>query len=164
MTTGLNRVVIDYPDLSNDRENTFRATLLSGYRGYNKDELLFKGFPKNIRWSWAALDNKDLEKVKYGNFASWIDDSNGTRLARVAAERIRSGATRSSNAFVVLKACQSSSALEEAPVILVAQKSKDTLVIFEGHVRITSYLVMPITREVRCLVGFSEMMSNWQYF
>jgi hypothetical protein len=77
---GVDRKVIDKPDVKDADENEYRAVLLGEFRGYQRNEELFQDFPDDVRWHRVLLDRKDLLKVKYINYSYWNDLSGGSRL------------------------------------------------------------------------------------
>jgi hypothetical protein len=52
---GVNREIIDKPDLSNVKHNQTRADILKAYRGYGKNENLFQNFPSDVVWSMMKI-------------------------------------------------------------------------------------------------------------
>jgi hypothetical protein len=49
------------------------------------------------------------------------------------------------------------------PLILVAKNVDTYLVVMEGHVRLTAYLIAPeyIPSELEVIIGYSEHLTDW---
>src|SRR5258708_5573265 len=86
------RALVDSPDLQDPSENAYRAVLLGEWRGYGRDADVFTGFPDDVVWYRAVLDQADWERVMYINDEDfWNEFSGGSRLVRDAVQRIYAG-------------------------------------------------------------------------
>jgi hypothetical protein len=161
---GLDRSIIDAPNLSNESENNYRNSVLSRYRGY-PEALLFEGFPRDMKWERATLGRRDIEELKYIRHPDWISDSGGSRLLKDAANRIASGMAKSPNAYLIVQAAQGFDAqkLRSEP-ILVALRPCDERIILEGHVRLTAYLLANSGTPVQTIVGYSVSLVHWKFY
>ncbi len=160
---GQDRRILDAADLDNAGENGYRARLLGECRGYGRNADVFTDLPSDTRWCHAVLDRNDLERVKYINYDYWIGFSGGSRLVKDAVSRIHSGEIDWGEA-----ACYRVFAGELAQgkafpaLILLHNPRTDELVVLEGHIRITSYLLWLGSQptEFPVLLGSSEWMQK----
>jgi len=80
-------------DSGNKEQNALRREVLGIFRGYGRNERLFKNFPCDIRWVWAVLENDDLHRISYINYSYWNELSGFTGSPLEAARAIRAGKT-----------------------------------------------------------------------
>jgi hypothetical protein len=85
---GYGRGLIDDADLADARQNLARKKLLALVRGYGNDELLFMGFPADVRWRHVLLERRDFDSMRYSNYPTWTALSEGTRLVSVGAQKL----------------------------------------------------------------------------
>ena len=157
------RHVLDTPDLTSAPENIYRAGLLSEWRGYGRDADVFTNLPDDTQWFHALLDRTDLERVKYINDDYWIGFSGGSRLVKDAVARIHSGEIDSGEAAcyrVFARALAQGTRFPE--LILLHNPRTNELVVLEGHIRITSYLLWLESRstKLRVILGSSGEMEK----
>ena len=158
----VDRRMIDHPDLQNAAENALRAHLLGEFRGYQRDGDVFTGFPDHVEWWWGVISRADMERVKYINDDYWTTFSGGTRFVRDAAQRITAGEMEDVAAGYHSLAQSLAGSLLTGPCppepILLDNPKTDELVILEGHVRMTAYLLLPsqVLPELTVLIGRSE--------
>ena len=160
---GQDRRVLDAPDLRRAGENAYRARLLGEWRGYGRNADVFTDLPDDTQWFRAVLDGADLERVKYINDDYWIGFSGGSRLVKDAVARIHSGAIPSGEAAcyrVFAEALAQGTRFPE--LILLHNPRTEELVVLEGHIRITSYLLWLDSRptELAVILGSSEQMQK----
>jgi pimeloyl-ACP methyl ester carboxylesterase len=163
---GLNRQLIDAPDLENVTENVARATILGDYRGYGQGHDLFQDYPPlgTVRWQWVALSGEDVAQVRYIDYSYWNELSDRTRLATVAAENIRRGVVVfgvSNDGF-----WQAAIALMNGvrfPELILVRSEETSPVVLEGHLRLTAYLLAPeeTRTEVMALLGTAPGFADW---
>ena len=150
-----NRFLVEAPNILNASENAYRRHLLATYRAYVFDEL-----PTHITWYRALLDRDEIAKVRYIDYDYWNALSVQTRLASDAAETIRSGREiygQSNQGF--LDAAQALRTGTQFPELIVVGVSADSaLTVYEGHVRLTAYLLAPecIPEAIEVIAGFAE--------
>jgi hypothetical protein len=158
------RQIIDQPDFANQVDTAYRRHVLSEWRGYRRDADVFKGFPTNVRWYRALATMADLEQLRYINDAYWIELSGGSRLVMDAVARIRHGieAFWVSNAGVWFMAKALCAGAVFPELILVGKDERSRLVVPEGHVRLTAYLLRPdcTPSTVPVLVGYSPHLDK----
>jgi hypothetical protein len=164
---GLDRRLVDSPDLRDEAENLRRAEVLGEFRGYGRDEGLFVNFPRGARWERALVGRAELEKVKYIHWDYWLELSGGSRLALDGARNVAAGAlseARAAGYFALADALRRGVPLPE--LILVGTAEGGGLVVLEGHVRLTSYLLRPenLPPELPAIVGYSEDFARWELF
>lgn len=157
--------IIEQPELDNPSENLYRADLLGEFRGYRRNEDVFKDLPDNVQWWRAFLTKVDLERVKYINDDYWIEFSGGSRCVLDAAKRILSGAMPEVAAgyWSLARALEEGARFPE--LILLYNPIVDELVMLEGHVRVTAYVLYLLpseytSLELSVLVGCSDRMKK----
>ena len=159
----VDRKVIDTPNVHDKAENVYRDTLLGECRGYRRNEGIFKNFPDDVRWYRVLLDRFDLEKVKYINYNYWTDLSGGSRLALDTANRVEAGMVEKETAEWFLSAVDAVKRGACFPeLILVSNSREKDLVVLEGHLRLTAYLLASdcLPRELPAIVGYSKRMDK----
>ena len=127
----------------------------------------FAGFPNDVRWERVLLKRDELKEIKYIAWDYWLDITDGSRLALDAAKRIVSGMMDEGEAkgfWAVADAVRQGITLPE--LILVSARKKDDLVVLEGHVRLTGYLLRPenLPPELPAIVGYSEGIRLWELY
>jgi hypothetical protein len=162
---GLPERVITAPDLDDPAENRARRQLLTGHRGYDSRDGYFEGFPDDVRWEWMGITLAELAAVRYIEYDYWAELSGGTRLPVDAAARIRAGVTvfgvSSDRPLSMARAVAEGARFP--PLILVTIRSSGDLVLLEGHVRLTAFMLCPggLPPELEVLVGSSPGMARW---
>jgi hypothetical protein len=153
------------PDWQNAQENALRRTLLGAYRGYGRNEGYFIGFPTNVHWERVTLTRQELEQVRYIEYDYWVELSGGTRLAVDGARNALAGKVvfRVPSSGLVYMANELRRGAQFPTLILVAKDADAYLVVMEGHVRLTAYLIVPeyIPSELEVILGSSEQITNW---
>jgi hypothetical protein len=162
---GLTDRVVTDPDLNDDAENQVRLRLLTEHRGYGTRAELFEDFPDEVCWKWMAVTPDDLAEVRYIEYDYWVELSGGTRLAVDAATRIRAGVAPFgvSNDGVLGMAQAVADGASFPPLILVTTGPGADLVVLEGHVRLTAFMLARdhLPPELEVLVGSSPTMTRW---
>jgi hypothetical protein len=161
---GLPESLITEPDLDDPAENQARERLLTAHRGYGTRTGLFEGFPHDVRWEWMAITPAELARVRYIDYDYWVELSGGTRLAVDAAPRIRAGVAPFgvSSDWALGMAQAVADGARFPPLILVASGPSGDLVVLEGHVRLTAYMLCPegLPPELEVLLGTSPGMDK----
>ena len=161
---GLPERLITAPNLDDPAENQAREQLLTQHREYGTRAGLFEGFPDDVCWEWMAITPAELATVRYVDYDYWVELSGGTRRAADAAPRIRAGAApfgvRSDGALVMAQAFAGGARFP--PLILVTAGPSGGLVVLEGHVRLTAYMLARdrLPPELDVLVGSSPAMPR----
>lgn len=158
--------VVTNPELTDGGENQLRRRLLTETRAYDTRDGVFGGFPDDVRWERIALARSELADVRYIDWDYWLELSGGSRSPVDAARRIREGMTPygiSTDGFLV--------AAEHAeaawpPLIVCSAGGAEPLVVLEGHVRLTAYVLAgpSAPAEVDALLGTSPRMAEWSLY
>ncbi len=149
-----NRAIIDHPDITSAEENEYRRNILIGYRAYVFDEI-----PTHTEWFRAILSRGEVADIRYIDYDYWNELSNHTRLPCNAIEGIFAGRTiydvDNSGFLQVAQAMREGAHFPE--LILVSPAPGSALTVYEGHVRLTAYLLAPecIPQELGVIVGFA---------
>jgi hypothetical protein len=152
------RSIIEMPDIAKATDNAYRRQLLATYRAYVFDEL-----PAHTAWYRAVVTRDELGTIRYIDYSYWNEISNQTRLPSVAAETIRTGRLiygESTEGFLVVARALRAGA--QFPELIVVGTAPDAvLTVFEGHVRLTAYLLAPecIPAELEVIAGFAPELS-----
>lgn len=160
--------LITTPNLTSEKDNASRKSLFSQYRGYAKNKEIFEGFPDDISWHLALFTPPDLKRVKYIAYDYWIKLTAGSRLPADAAKNIKTGVVvfNQSNQrfFDVAEAIKKGAKLPR--LIFVARDEKSTVVVLEGHVRLTAYMLVPayIPPKLEVLIGYSPKLTSWELY
>ena len=133
------RIILN-ANLNDKKENDLRRQLLGEFRGYGKNEGLFKNFPEVEKYERAKFSIDELKKIKYINYSYWNELTDNTSSPLSAAENIRKGKVVydvSNQPFLdgVEKLKQGR---RFEPVILLTS-DYDSFIILEGHSRMTVY-------------------------
>jgi len=163
----LDKEIIEKPDVTDNKENGYRAKTLGEIRGYKKDSGFFEGFPNNVKWVRAMLNKDELRKARYINYSYWIELSGGSRLLKGAVRNIKKGVEvfgqSNKQFFKLAKLIDKGEKFPE--IILVGTNEREKFVILEGHVRLTAYFLAknPPT-ELEAIVGYSKDTPKWSNY
>ncbi len=160
---GLSPRIIEQPDLRDAQENNCRRTILEAYRGN-----YFQDFPFPVQWERAMLSKQELEQVRYIEYDYWGELSKGSRLPRDGARTILAGneVFGVSNQGFLQMAEALRSGVQFPTLILVGKTRQSTLVVCEGHARLTAMFLVPecLPAELEVVVGLSEQMDTWRCY
>lgn len=170
----ISRAVIDSPDTNDKAENAYRRSVLKKYRGYDieKGGLLFNNFPNDAQWKKIELYKDDFHRLKYIKDKYWKNLSGGTRRVLDGAKNILNGQgsgdknkKQSNKLFWEAVESLKKGGIFSVP-ILVALNPDSELVVLEGHLRFTAYLMRPeyIPEKIEAIAGFSENFKKWDFF
>jgi hypothetical protein len=160
-----NARVVTHPLFDDGGENELRLRLLDEMRAYVRRHGLFGGFPDDVCWQRVALTPDELASVRYIRYDYWIELSGGSRLATEAARRIRAGIEVfgvSNDGFLEL-ADELATGAAMSELILVTTGGSSSLVVLEGHARLTALALRPdvVPPELVVLCGTSAAMKSW---
>jgi len=162
---GLPERLVIAPNLDDPAENQARGQLLTRHREYGTRTGLFDGFPHDVCWEWMAITPAELATVRYVDYDYWVELSGGTCLAVDAAPRIRAGVAPFgvSSHWALGMAQAVADGARFPPLILVTTGPSGGLVVLEGHVRLTAYMLCPdrLPPELEVLVGSSPGAAGW---
>ena len=151
---GLSRAIVDAPDLANGEENAIRKRLLDGYRAH-----VFEELPAHTAWYRAMLTRAEIAGLRYIDYSYWNELSDHTRSPCVAAETIRAGREiygEGTEGFLdTAQAVREGAHFVE--LIVVGASPDAPLTVFEGHLRLTAYVLALdyLPDELEVIVGFA---------
>ncbi len=162
---GKDASVVETPDLQDVAANTYRSQLLGDFRGYGQQRELFESFPEEVTWYRAVLNKEEWLRVRYIDYSYWNELSGGSRLPSDAADNIRAG-------LVVYdvpnegfwKAARAAEQGAVFPELILVGASPSSLIVLEGHVRLTAYFLASEHRwmERTVLVGLAPGFTAWE--
>ena len=160
--------LLEQPDVQNAEQCSIRTKVLSEFRGYQRNKGMFENFPNDVAWARFAITSRELMRVRYIDYSYWNELSGGSRLPSEAAARIKKGAVvfgMSTQHFLEMADALRNGA-KYPELILVGAEAHSTLVILEGHARLTAYALVPdlIPGDLTAIVGLSAGMSAWRDF
>jgi hypothetical protein len=148
------RSLVDTPDITSTPENVYRRQLLASYRAY-----VFEELPVHTIWYRALLSRDEVATIRYIDYDYWNAISNNSRLPLIATEAIRAGHViygQSTQGFLdVAQALRSGAYFPE--LIVVGTSPDAQLTVFEGHLRLTAYMLAPecIPTQLEVVAGFA---------
>jgi hypothetical protein len=148
-------------DLHSVQHNSIRKDILRIARGYGDSQLLFRSFPDDATWRCIALERTDLGKLKYGNWPPWPDFSGGTRRVVDGAANIDSFDLGNRTNNVILAVAADVRAGKRYAELIGAEGEGGDIILIEGHVRATAYVLAQLPEGVECIVGSSPAMHTW---
>lgn len=163
--SGDGREIIERPDTTNTDENAARLRLLGDFRGWRRNAGMFQGFPEAVTWHRAALGRDELARVRYIDYSYWNALSGGSRLATDGARNVRAGVEifgMSTDGFwQFTRALDAGASFPK--LILIGPGPDASLVVMEGHARLTGYFLAParIPDPLEVLVGFAPDIARW---
>ncbi|MGB1289241.1 MAG: hypothetical protein ACPG7F_22085 [Aggregatilineales bacterium] len=164
----LDSEIITSPDTENPAENAKRLAIFDSYRHYTARIDLFEGFPQDVKWHHGTITLNNLRQVQYIDYSYWNKLSDGTRLAMNAVANIWADKRIydvSNDGFRHLAMLLRDGA-SFPPLILVSTDAEDTLVVLEGHARLTAYMLASdnVPDSLLVMIGLSPQMTQWVYF
>jgi hypothetical protein len=150
------RTLIDSPDLHSTRQNVARRAVLATVRGG-----IFQGFPADVTWRRVALEKTDTPRLKYLNHRNWTEFSGGTRLVSDGAKNIHSRILpNNTNPQILAIADDVRNGKTYPELIAVAGEGQD-IILVEGHMRATAYILAGWSVSIDCILGASPSMHEW---
>ena len=111
------------------------------------------------------LTPEELARVRYIDYDYWVELSGGSRLPTDAIPRIHAGVAPFgvSSEWALRLADAIAAGADIPPLILVAPQEEGSMVVLEGHARLTAYLLRPevLPTELLVLVGYSPEIVCW---
>jgi HEAT repeat protein len=168
--------LVDEADLTNDAHNKARASALAR-RGYDRRELLFLGFPRDMHWRRVQLEAADLGRLLYvRNCSPWLEITAGpvgtTYKVADGANNLDSEHLKNVSGVDLSVAIREIAASirrgePHAEIIAVARpvalsNTREPLVLLEGHARATAHVVA--STPPTALLGTSDTISSWHFF
>lgn len=151
---GLTEAQVRHPDLDDEDGNRRRAKALLGYRGWQRDDLLFAGFPRTVSWYLVRFERDEARAIRYSNSQSWVDLSLATCEVGVAARRLLRGEGDRPMREVVEAIFNRLLAGEQlAPIIVLGTSSLECLTVLEGSARLTAMALLDYSDGVEAVLG-----------
>ncbi len=161
----LSRVqLIDNADLSNVSDNHVRSELLKAVRGYRAGTYLFHGFPPSVRWGRVRLEPPEVGQLRYANYPTWIQLSNGSRLVADGARNVDRVQTQENTNDNIRAVAFALKAGQRYPELITAESHDGALILIEGHTRATAYVLSGLSESVDCFVASSPAMRGWAFY
>lgn len=158
------------PDLSSERENRARERALAVARGW-RDSGLFTGFPDKVDWYHGVLPPDALARVRFIEYSYWNELSGGSRrpadvLPTLRAGRLPGWLSELGTDWCFQLAAQLATAEAVDDLIVMATPDLGSLVLLEGHARMTAIFVGGHQRRltVRAYLGLSPAVEQWSCF
>jgi hypothetical protein len=158
------------PDLSSERENRARERALAVARGW-RDSGLFAGFPDKVDWYHGVLPADALARVRFIGYPYWNELSGGSRRPVDVRPTLRAGRLPQWLSELGTDWCfefAAGLAAVEAvdDLIVMATPDLGSLVLLEGHSRVTAIFVGGHERRltVRAYLGLSPAIEQWGCF
>ena len=169
---GMDRVLIEEPNVLDRDENIRRETLLLAVSPHDGLVPLLPGLPDDIEWKVALPDIADLKRSKYVKIDHWVEFSGPSRQVADGARAARDGKSVSNipNELFLSMAAQWKAGSRFPRPILVAENAESDPVILDGHLRITSlallHLIAPraIPQPSEVIIGFSRHLPQWPLY
>jgi hypothetical protein len=140
---GLDRALIEIPDLNDRMENVQRAAVLFGYRPWLVHHGLLENWPSNTVWQWVELVREDIENLRYITYSYWDELSNGTHLVRDGARSVQAwklvSGVSNDGFWEVARRIDAGELMP--PLIVLSGGASGPHTLIEGHVRATSCLL-----------------------
>ena len=160
--------VVEAPDLASAQQNTHRRRLLGEVRGLGHDRANFHGFPDDVTWERCLLTPDEVGRIEYCDYSYWLELSKGTRKPAVGGGRIKQGVKQimrqSTDGFRrTAAALRAGTTFRE---MILATHDRNHLVVIEGHLRLTAYMMEPhlVPDELEVLLGCSDRMTDWRLY
>jgi hypothetical protein len=161
----LTRALVDQADLSDERANRDRISLLAIVRGYRANLYLFNGFPVDTTWRRVRFTQADFGLLRYGNrFANGdlFTLSGGTRrVVDAAANFSRTDTATSTNIRAVADAVRSG---RRFPPLVAVDSGQGDFIMVEGYTRVTAYALVGSPPTVVFIVGSSPHIRGWVFY
>jgi len=149
------RTLIDLADLESVSQNKARLDILKKGKGR-----LLQGLLGDVTWRQVALEEIDIPRLKYLNHQNWIDFSGGTRLVSDGAKNIHSRILPNNTNAQILTIAEAFKNGSRYPE-LIAVAVDENIVLVEGHMRATAYILAGWHARIECILGASPTMHKW---
>jgi len=168
VAAGGTRRLVDVPNFADEEENRIRADALRRVRGWGTNEGMFSGFPTDVEWWRGSLEPPEVERLRYVDYSYWNALSGGSRrvadVARTLQERQLPGwLAEMGTDWCFELAEEYRRGLETPELIVLATPDLESLVVVEGHVRITGIVLSGVYRSrfPKAFIGTSAHASEW---
>ena len=164
------RSVVDAGQLDDAAQLAARRRAL-GFRGYGRNEMLFKSFPPDCEWELVAITCAELGEFQYLNYPTFRQLSRGSRLVRDGAANVNGAepdvAENGVNLNASIRAIARAVASGEtyAPLIALAMNRATDHILLEGNTRAAAFaLSLPPDNEIEVIAGYSPGVAGWHWF
>lgn len=168
IAAGGSRRLVDDPDLDDEQQNEIRARALRLARGWNTDEGMFRRFPSDVAWSHGALEPAEVERLRYIDYSYWNGLSGGSRrvvdvAAALEEERVPAWLVAMGTRWCSDLAEEYRAGLVTPEIIVLGTPDLSSLVVVEGHVRVTGIVLSGVYRRrwPTAFVGTSVHATEW---
>lgn len=148
--------IAEHPDTGDAAANEVRRRVLAAYRGYPAGDV-FTGMPADVAWHHAVLTPVELATVRYLDYGYWTDFSGGTRLAADGARRLGPWQDQPPGSGYRRIAEDLRDGRLPPVIIVLGEPGPASLVVLEGHKRLTGLLVCPqwLPAELNVMLGLT---------
>lgn len=158
--------LLDNADLGDARQNAVRAQILDSYRGYERRESLFRGFPRSVEWRRVEVEPEDQELLRFIREKNWLRFTHGSRKPQDLWRRIAAGdpdvQNDPGNRIMPIRArLERGENLQE---LISAEGEGGTLIVLEGNSRVTAYVGLDEKRNIPMFVASSPLMPGWDFY
>lgn len=151
---------IDTPVLGDAAQDAERLSILQQVRGFGANKLLFQGWPPSVTWYHQQFTLAEVAQLLYAKHPTWQNLTTGSRRV---ADGVAGLVLDHQVATHVQGIAVRLAAGETFPPLLMASDGSQT-VIFEGHSRATSYVLLGQPQSVEAITAVSPLMSQWVFF
>jgi hypothetical protein len=131
------------------------------YRGFEKRQALFLGFPIDVYWRRVELEPHELGRLKYMREQHWDSFSKETRRPVRVLERIVSGELSDDPGRHVMAIQQRVKEGGRFPELIAAEGPGDDLILIEGLCRATAYVGVEWQENIPIFLASSPTMDRW---
>lgn len=160
--------LVEHPDLGDDGENAIRIEALRRARGWGTGEGMFRDFPSDIEWSHGALEPAEVERCRYIDYSYWNELSGGSRRVvdvgpTLQANRVPQWLADLGTAWCWELAAAYRAGLVTPDLIVLATPDLASLVVVEGHCRITGIVLSGVYRQrwPEAFIGVAADAERW---
>jgi len=168
LAAGGTRQLVDRPDFSDQRENAIRAAALRSSRGWGDDVGMFQGFPTEVDWWHGELEPPEVERLRYVNYSYWKALSGGSRRvidveATLRRRQVPDWLNEMGTDWCYEIAQEYASGLVIPDIIVLGTPDLSSLVVVEGHRRITGIALSGVFRQrgIGAFIGTSVGAAAW---
>jgi hypothetical protein len=154
------------PRVGDPLESQKRRNILAAYRGFGRDDYLFRGFPGSVEWNRLLISPEEIGSMLYANYPTWVALSGGTRLVSDGAANVGAvNVDEDADLHVAAVEREIRRGGTFAELIAVAATPDSPLILLEGHTRATALVrVADPDVEVELLAGYSLGILNWAWY